>query len=56
MSTLSERVERRLRAEWPGTAIPLRNSYIPETIRKGGATDTFVKFAARIIAEEEANS
>lgn len=50
---LAARVEARLRDEWPGTYVPLRMGIIPP-IRDGGATDTFVKLAARIIREEVA--
>ncbi|MGG7450587.1 hypothetical protein ACQ3HE_06820 [Plantibacter auratus] len=53
MSNLSERVESRLRAEWPGTHIPLRMAHAPSKVTAGGATDTMIKLAARIVAEEE---
>jgi len=52
--SLAERVEARIRAEWPGThQTPLRGEvYIP-AIREGGATDTLVKLVASIIEQEE---
>lgn len=53
MSQLSERVEARIRAEWPGTHIPRRMAYVPDHIDEGGATDTLIKLAAIIIADEE---
>lgn len=53
MDDLATRVETRLREEWPGTYIPKRLSFAPP-IREDGATDTFVKLAARIIREEVA--
>lgn len=51
---LAERVEARLRDEWPGTPIPLRYGVAPSTIRDDGATDTIIKLATRIVAEESA--
>lgn len=50
--TLAERVEERVRTEWPETFVPLHLSSSPDYIRVGGATDTLINLMARIVAEE----
>lgn len=49
---LAKQVEARLRSEWPGTHVPARYATAPETISPGGATDTLIKLATRIVKEE----
>ena len=53
--SVAERVEKRLRAEWPGvrtTAIHGISEY--PSVRRGGATDALIKLAAKIAGEEAA--
>lgn len=54
MSKLSDRVEARIRAEWPGDRSTDRHglSVVPP-VRPGGLTDSLIILAAQIVAEEE---
>ena len=55
MSELAERVEARIRAEWPGLVMTARGGvFIAPEIQPGGVTDGFVTFVAAIVAEEAA--
>jgi hypothetical protein len=52
---LGERVDERIREEWPGTPV-FRDGrlYTPPAVREGGATDALLKRLARIIEQEVA--
>lgn len=51
--TLAERVDRRLRVEWPGMHMTkLRGLFEVAPIRAGGATDALLSLVRKIIAEE----
>lgn len=53
MTDLAERVEARVRAEWPGIhTTALRGIIEVPPIRDGGATDALVKFLAQIVRDE----
>ena len=55
MSEVAERVEARIRAEWPGMLITPRGElFLAPQIEPGGVTDAFVAFVAAIVAEEAA--
>ena len=55
MSEVAERVEARIRAEWPKTVVYKDGGlYTPPAVREGGVTDTLIKLVARIVAEEAA--
>ena len=54
VETIEQYVDRRLRAEWPGThSTPVLGIFAAPEIREGGATDLLVKMAARIAGEYE---
>lgn len=51
---LAARVEARLRDEWPGVRTIRGTVRIIPQVEEGGATDTFIRLAAKIVAEEAA--
>lgn len=55
MSSIAERVEKRIRAEWPGLVFTRNGEpYVAPEVREGGATDAFIRFVAAIIEQEAA--
>lgn len=52
---LSNRVERRIRAEWPGTRVlPNGGVHTYPEVREGGSTDAIIKLMVEIIDAESA--
>ena len=49
---IAERIDERIRREWPGTHVGSRSAFIAPQIGDGGVTDTLLRLVRRVIEEE----
>jgi hypothetical protein len=49
---IAERIDARVRREWPGIRVSSRRTFIAPEIGDGGVTDTLLQLVRRVVQEE----
>jgi len=49
---IAQRIDERVRREWPGTHVGSRTAFIAPRIGEGGVTDTLLKLVRQVIEDE----
>jgi hypothetical protein len=49
---IAERIDARIRREWPGMRVSSRKAFIAPEIGDGGVTDTLLQLVRRVVEEE----